>query len=118
MVHSAVKKITVRFYRSGAGREPIREWLQELQRDDCRDIGHDIKTVEYGWPLGMPLVEKLDRDLWEVRIDLTGNRIARVFFTVVDHVMVLLHGIIKKTQKTPQQDLTLAKRCRNEVHKS
>ena len=64
-------------------------------------MGYDIKTVEMGWPLGMPLVRKLDNQLWEVRINLSGQRIARVLFTVAEAQMVLLHGFIKKTQKTP-----------------
>jgi len=62
----------------------------------------------------MPLVRKMDNNLWEVRINLQG-RIARVLFTVVDNVMVLLHGFIKKSQETPKQELDLAKTRRNIV---
>lgn len=77
-------------------------------------IGEDIKTVQYGWPLGMPLVRKLDKDLWEVRVHL-HTRIARVLFTVSDGMIVLLHGFIKKSQATPKPDLKLAKdRMRSE----
>jgi phage-related protein len=75
---------------------------------DRKSIGEDIKTVQFGWPLGMPLVRKLDKELWEVRIHLEG-RIARVLFTIVAGKIVLLHGFIKKSQATPKTDLDLAK---------
>lgn len=86
-----------------------------MSAEDKTTIGQDIKTVEYGWPLGMPLVRKMDKDLWEVRSDISNKLIARVFFTVKEGCMVLLHGIIKKSQKTPENDLKIAKERRNQV---
>lgn len=80
MVHLIMKTITVKFYKSEKGNEPVREWLKSLSKENKTLIGEDIKTVEYGWPLGMPLVRKMDKDLWEVRIDLTKKEIARIFF--------------------------------------
>jgi len=100
--------LTVRFFRTAAGTEPVREWLRGLPIEDRKAIGTDIKTVQFGWPLGMPLVRKLAPDLWEVRSRL-NQRIARVLFTAVDQEMILLHGFIKKSQKTPGEDLALAK---------
>ncbi len=99
--------LKVVFYRSEAGNEPVREWLKDLHRDDKRQIGEDIKTAQLGWPLGMPLIRKIDKDLWEVRTRLTDG-IARVFFTVDGEYMILLHGFIKKSQKTPQNELKTA----------
>ncbi len=99
--------LEVVFYRSEAGNEPVREWLKELPRDDQRRIGEDIKTAQYGWPLGMPLIGKIKKDLWEVRTKLKDG-IARVFFTVDGSNMILLHGFIKKSQKTPQNELNTA----------
>ncbi len=110
-----MKIITVKCYQSASGNEPVKEWLQTLCRDDKRIIGEDIKTVEYGWPLGMPLVCKLEKNLWEVRIDLTNKEIARVFFTVKDGLMVLLHAFKKKSQKTPPNDLDIAKNRRDQL---
>ena len=101
-------QLHVVFYKTTAGNEPVREWLKALPRQDRKIIGDDLKTAQYGWPLGMPLVRKLDADLWEVRSKLQ-NRIARVIFTVEGNTMVLLHGFIKKSQKTPARDLQLAK---------
>jgi phage-related protein len=89
--------------------EPVREWLKELSREDCRVIGTDILTVQYAWPAGKPLVEHLGDGLWEVRSRL-NNRIARTLFVVVDQEIVLLHGFIKKQQKTPKDELKLAKK--------
>lgn len=106
--------LSVCFFRTDAGSEPVREWLKSLSAQDRKTIGEDIKTVQFGWPLGMPLVRKMGRDLWEVRIHLEG-RIARVLFTVVGGVMVLLHGFIKKSQETPQGELKTAEGRRDKV---
>jgi phage-related protein len=100
--------LKVVFYRTALGREPVRDWLKSLSKPDKQAIGADIKTVQLGWPLGMPLVRKLDTGLWEIRVNL-DKRIARVLFTVDDGVLVLLHGFIKKSQKTPAEDLQLTK---------
>ena len=101
------------FYRTDAGNEPVREWLKQLTKEQRKVIGEDINVVQFGWPLGMPLVRKLEADLWEVRSRL-GTGIARVLFTVGGPRMVLLHGFIKKSQRTPQDDLMTARtRLRN-----
>jgi len=108
------KVLTVNFFKSPAGNEPVRDWLKHRSREEKRAIGEDIKAVEFTWPIGYPQVVKLDKDLWEVRTNLPDG-ICRVFFTVWKQYMVLLHSIIKKTLKTPQQDLDLAKKRRNTV---
>lgn len=100
--------LNVRFFRTNAGAEPVREWLKDLPAIDRKTIGEDIKTVQFGWPLGMPLVDHLGNDLWEVRIKL-NNRIARVLFALDGQTMVLLHSFIKKQQATPKPDLDLAR---------
>ncbi|KAB0506415.1 type II toxin-antitoxin system RelE/ParE family toxin [Pseudomonas lini] len=100
--------LNVRFFRTDAENEPVRDWLADLPRDHRRMVGTDIKTVQLGWPIGMPVVRKLDAGLWEIRIDL-GDTIARIIFTVVGSDMVLLHGFIKKSQKTPASDMATAK---------
>lgn len=101
-------RLRVAFYRSESGSEPTRNWLKGLTKEDRRTIGEDIKTVQFGWPLGMPVVRKLEPGLWEVRSRL-NNRIARVFFTMHQEKMVLLHGVIKKSQRTPTTDLNVAR---------
>jgi len=101
--------LKVVFFRTERGNEPVREWLKSLSLDEKRIIGEDIKTVQFGWPLRMPVVRKMETGLWEVRSRLV-DRIARVLFNVTDGKMVLLHGFIKKSEKTPQEDLTLARR--------
>jgi phage-related protein len=107
-MNPGLKRLPAHFYRSDSGREPVREWLKGLEADDRKVIGEDIKEVEFSWPIGMPLVGSLGRELWEVRSRLPRGRIARVLFCVEQGRMVLLHGFIKKTQKTPQHDLDLA----------
>jgi phage-related protein len=115
MAFDRSKKITGRFYMSASGRRPVREWLLERSKDDRRVVGKDIQKVEFGWPIGMPYCRPLGRGLWEVRSDLSGGRIARVIFCIVDGEMVLLHGFGKKSQKTPAQDIELALRRKKEV---
>ena len=100
-------RLQVVFFRAEHGGEPVREWLKSLPLDEKRIVGEDIKTVQFGWPLGMPIVRKMEPGLWEVRSRLK-NRIARVLFTVNNNKMVLLHGFIKKSDKTPQDDLNVA----------
>lgn len=106
----SLKKVPAVFFRTAGGREPVREWLRGLPLMDRKAIGDDIRAVEFGWPLGMPLVRSLGDGLHEVRTRLPSRRIARVIFFVGDRgALVLLHGFIKKTQKLPLADLSLAK---------
>lgn len=103
-----LKRLPAHFYRSDSGREPVREWLKGLELEDRKVIGEDVRDVEFSWPIGMPLVRSLGRELWEVRSSLPRGRIARVIFCVEQGCMVLLHGFIKKTQKALQHDIDLA----------
>jgi phage-related protein len=107
--------LSVKFYKSPTGNEPVREWLLSLQANDRKNIGIDIKTVQYGWPIGMPLVEKIERGLWEIRSNGLSFGITRIFFTIEDNMLILLHAIIKKTNKVPQADLELARKRLTDV---
>jgi phage-related protein len=105
--------LEVRFYKTENETEPVRDWLKSLRMDYKKAIGEDIKTVQYGWPIGMPVVRKLEKRLWEVRSHVNDG-IARILFTTDADTMVLLHGFIKKSQKTPIEDLNIArKRLKN-----
>ena len=110
-----MKRLPAAFYQLPSGREPVREWLRELGDGDRKIIGEDIKDVEFSWPAGLPLVRPLGKGLWEVRSDITQGRIARVLFCIYGAHMVLLHGFIKKTQKTPEADLELASKRKKEI---
>jgi phage-related protein len=107
MVQSS-PRLSVVFYKTPLGREPVREWLMSLPREERRTVGEDLNTVQFGWPLGMPLVRPLGDGLWEVRVQL-ATRIARIFFVTGEGLMVLLHAFVKKSQQTPQSELDLAK---------
>jgi len=104
------KQVPAIFFRTEAGGEPLRDWLKALPSEDRKRIGEDIKSVEFGWPIGMPVCRSLGGGIFEVRTSLAQSRIARVLF-YIDKMgrMILLHGFIKKTQKTPVADLALAK---------
>lgn len=110
------KILLVSFYQQTNGKEPVREWLKSLKKDERRVIGEDIKMVQEGWPLGMPLVGNLGKGLWEIRSTFS-NIIVRILFVMHEGQMVLLHGFIKKTQKTPSQDLEIGIKRAKEVWK-
>ena len=108
MTPDRIKKIAARFFVAASGKMPVRDWLLELDQADRREIGKDTQKVEFGWPIGMPYCRSLGRGLWEVRSNISSGRIARVLFAIRDGEMVLLHGFVKKSQKTLPQDISLA----------
>jgi phage-related protein len=106
--------LRIRFFRTAEGREPVREWLKALSAAERKAIGDDLRTMQFGWPLGMPLVRHLESGIWEARTRL-ANRIARVLFTTFEGEAVLLHGFIKKSRETPLPELRLARRRKREL---
>ena len=96
------------FQEAGTGTEPVRDWLKTFPREDRRLIGIDIQTVQFSWPIGKPLADHIEGDIWEIRTRL-DNRIARLLFVIENSSVVLLHGFIKKTQKTPIAELEVAR---------
>lgn len=110
---SQTKRIEVAFYRTVAGQMPVRNWLLDLTREERRIIGEDIKAIEFGWPIGMPVCKSLGRGLFEVRSNLR-DRIARIMFIIADSEMVLLHSFFKATQKTARGDMDLARKRQRE----
>jgi phage-related protein len=106
--------LQVMLYKTHCGNEPVRDWFKELSKTDKRRIGEDIKTVQYGWPLGMPVVRKLEKDIWEIRSRL-DKRTSRILITMYPDCIVVLHAFIKKTQKTPMEDIELARQRLREI---
>ena len=111
MVH--LEPIPVVFYKeSGSGNEPVKKWLLTLTKEERRHIGNDLRTVQIGWPLGMPLVRSLGSGLWELRSNVPHG-IARVIFMMYKGEIILLNGFIKKSQKAPKEELDLARKRAN-----
>ena len=108
-------RIPVVFFRAHSGTEPVRDWLKALPAAERHVMGRDLMRAQWRWPVGMPLCRPMGQGLWEVRSALPGNRIARVLLCVYEEKLVILHGLIKKTVKTPQGDLDLARRRMKEV---
>lgn len=98
---SGPRKIPVVFYRTRSGNEVVRDWLRGLGEKDRNAIGQDLMRVQYRWPVGMPLCRAIGDGLWEVRSDLVSKAIARMLFSIQDGKILVLHGFIKKTRKTP-----------------
>ena len=97
------------FFRTGAGREPVREWLRTLPKEDRGVIGNDLQRLEYRWPVGMPLSRPLGEGLQELRSNLPGGRTARLMFFAAAGQLVLVGGFTKKTRETPKVELELAR---------
>jgi phage-related protein len=110
-----LQPIPVAFWRSASGREPVREWLRGLRKDERAVIGDDLRMLQFGWPIGMPLVRKLVDHIWELRSSLPGNRQARLLFTMGESQLVILSSFIKKTQKTPDGEIKLARKRLKEL---
>lgn len=115
MTRARLIEIPVVFYRTATGSEPVLDWLRDLPVDDRRAIGVDLATVQFGWPIGMPLCRALGGGLWEVRSTLPSRRIARLLFFVHGGRIGVVHGFIKKTRKTPADDLELTRRRMKEM---
>ena len=109
------KNLPAVFYQRPGGNEPVREWLKALSPRDRKLLGMDIATVEYCWPVGPPLCRSLGNGLWEVRGSISDGRTARVIFCTMSGQMVLLHGFVKKTRKTPAKDFRLALKRKKEI---
>jgi len=114
VIDKSPRKIPAVFYRTRGGSEVILDWLRDLKTGDRNAIGQDLMRVQYRWPIGMPLCRPLGDGLWEVRSDLPSKTIARALFCIRDDRIIVLHGFIKKTQKTPAADLDLARKRKKE----
>ncbi len=115
MATAPPQKTPLYFYRSLGGKEPVREWLKSLAEGDRRTVGLDLMRAQWRWPVGMPLCRAMGQGLWEIRTDLPSNRIARVLICQHEGDLVALHGFIKKSQKTPDDELALARRRQKEL---
>lgn len=109
------QKIELVFYRTSGGKEPVRDWLLSLDEQCRREVGLDLMRVQFAWPIGMPLVRPLGDGLFEVRTNLPDKRIARVLFSFHGGELFALHGFVKKTQRTPPEELELARKRKAEV---
>ena len=117
MMDSA-KRVPLVFFRTEAGGEPVREWLLELPKLDRRIVGVGLKELEFGWPIGMPLCRALGGGLFELRVSLASRRIARVIVCVHEDELYALHAFIKKTERTPESDLKLARRRKHQLERA
>ena len=107
--------IPLEFWRSANGNEPVREWLKGLPAADRAVIGSDLRQVQFGWPIGMPLVRSMKEGIWELRSSLPSRREVRLIFAVDEEIILVLHGFIKKTQRTPPAEIALARKRLKEM---
>ncbi len=113
--HPSPQKLPLIFFRTAAGSEPLREWLKALPEAERRAVGNDLLRAQWRWPVGMPLCRPMGTGLWEIRTNLPTNRTARVLLCVYREHLVALHGFIKKTRATPDEDLAVARKRQKEL---
>ncbi len=106
MAPKSLKPVPAYFWRTAARNEPVRE---SLPKADRQIIGDDLRLLQHGWPVGMPLCRSLGNGLSELRSTLSSHRIARILLTFSEGAPILLNGFIKKDQKTPKDDMALAR---------
>jgi phage-related protein len=111
------RKIPLVFFCSEAGKEPVLGWLKSLPVEERQAIGRDLLRSQWRWPAGMPLCRPMGDGLWEIRTDLPTKRTARVLLCLHGEHLVALHGFIKKTRTTPDEDLALARRRKKELER-
>ena len=109
------QKTPLIFYRTAGGSEPVRDWLKGLEEAERQAIGQDLLRAQWRWPVGMPLCRPMGDGLWEVRTDLSTKRTARVLLCLYREHLVALHGFIKKTRTTPDEDLATARKRQKEL---
>jgi len=112
---SEPRKIPLVFFRTPAGIEPVREWLKQLPQEERHAIGNDLLRAQWRWPIGMPLCRPMRGGLWEIRTDLPTKKTARILICVYQQRLVALHGFIRKTRATPDDDLILARKRKKEL---
>ena len=112
---SLPQKIELVFFSTNTGKEPVRDWLKDLDQSARHEIGRDLLRAQWRWPIGMPLCRALGKGLWEIRTDLSSNRTARVFLCHFGGKLVAVHGFLKKTRATPRSELDLARRRQKEL---
>ncbi|MDA8145982.1 MAG: type II toxin-antitoxin system RelE/ParE family toxin [Thermaerobacter sp.] len=98
------------FYRSPGGRSPVQEFLDDLEARHAGKVTRAIGLVRANWPsIGMPHVEKLCDDIWELRTPSRGGT-CRILFSVDpdNKAIIFLHGIMKKSTKFPENDIRIA----------
>jgi phage-related protein len=115
--HGEQKPVQAAFWKTEADNEPVRDWLRSLDKIERVEIGNHLRLLQLAWPIGMPLNKPLGKGLHELRVTLPTNKIARLMFTHYDGTLVILHGFIKKDQKTPKGDLELARKRKKELER-
>lgn len=109
---------SVVFFQTETGNEPVRDWLQSLSSRERAVIGADLRTVQMGFPLGMPVCRALGNALYEVRSSLPSKREARLIFFQDGDVLIIVSGFIKQTRTTPDSELKTARKRQAEYKKN
>ena len=101
---------TVEFYRDTRGGSPVQEFLDELDEDMRAKVTRSLILLsEQGDRLGMPLARPVAGYRFrELRVQMSGNAVRVFHFATSGRRIVLLHGFMKKSQKTPLRELQIA----------
>jgi len=106
----------VLFYKTESDNEVVLDFIREQPPEDRKVIGEDLKTLQFRYPMGLPLCRPIGLGLWELRSSLPSKREARLiyFFDSKRQMILVVHGFIKKTRTTPNSDIKLAEKRKAE----
>ena len=109
-IHLQTSSLSVAFYATAQGNEPVREWLKKFASEVKKHIGAELMAIQLGWPVSPPLCKKIEGEIWELTTALDNIEYRILFAFHGTSNIVLLHSFIKKTQKTPKRDKELAQK--------
>ena len=105
----------VEYYEDASGSRPAEEFIDSLDVKMRAKVFGRLELLEEKGPrLGMPFSRHLDDGIFELRTIQGGNITRILYFFVVGERVVLTHGFVKKTQKTPSGEIARAKRIRDD----
>ena len=107
----------VAFYQTPSGNKVVLEFIRDLSAEDRKVVGEDLKTVQIGFPMGLPLCRPLGEGLYEIRSSLASRREMRLifYFDRPRQSLAIVHALIKKSAKLPKADLELARKRKDET---
>ena len=100
----------IEFYQDSQGNIPVQDFIcQQSAKVEAKIYKYIDLLQDFGLSLGRPYVEKLKgSDVWELKIRHSSNRYRILYFASSEHKFILLHAFLKKTAKTPKNEIEIA----------
>jgi len=105
-------KWEIEFYQDSQGSIPVQDFIcQQSAKIEAKIYRHIDLLWDFGLSLGQPFVEKIaGSGIWELRIRHSSNRYRILYFASSGHKFILLHAFLKKTARTPRNEIEIAQK--------